>query len=51
MIINTEKFIEVVRQHSILYDVTNKEYKNLRKKDKIWENISKIVGGNGKQLY
>lgn len=45
---DTEILIENVRQHLILYDLSHGEYKNIKKKDKIWDEIALSVGGAGK---
>ncbi|XP_030752276.1 uncharacterized protein LOC115879532 [Sitophilus oryzae] len=41
---NTEKIIENVREQPILYDLSHSEYKNTKKKDKIWDEIAMSVG-------
>ncbi|KAF2888684.1 hypothetical protein ILUMI_17489 [Ignelater luminosus] len=48
MIDNTkiEEFIEIVRRHTILYNMSHPCYKNIKKKDMIWDDIAKTVGGN-----
>lgn len=46
----TEKFIEIVRQYPILYDITNKDYKNIKRKDSIWDDIAKSWGSNGEYI-
>jgi len=35
----TEKLIELVKIYPILYDLLHEDYKNVRKKDKGWEQI------------
>jgi len=35
----TEKLIELVKIYPILYDLSHEDYKNVRKKDKAWEQI------------
>ncbi|XP_050502175.1 transcription factor Adf-1-like [Diabrotica virgifera virgifera] len=35
----TEKLIELVKKYLILYDLSHEDYKNIRKKDKIWDEI------------
>lgn len=30
-----ERLLEIIRHYPILYDLSHKEYKNIRKKDKI----------------
>ena len=35
----TEKLIELVKIYPILYDLSYEDYKNVRKKDKAWEQI------------
>jgi len=34
-----EKLIELVKIYPILYDLSYEDYKNMRKKDKAWEQI------------
>ena len=34
-----ELLIELVKKHKILYDLADEDYKNIRKKDKIWDEI------------
>jgi hypothetical protein len=33
----TEKLIELVKIYPILYDLSHEDYKNVRKKDKVWD--------------
>lgn len=35
----TEKLIELVKIYPILYDLSHEDYKNVRKKDNVWEQI------------
>jgi len=35
----TEKLIESVKIYPILYDLSHEDYKNVRKKDKAWEQM------------
>ena len=35
----TEKLIELVKIYPILYDLSHEDYKNVRKKEKVWEQI------------
>lgn len=43
----TEKLIEFVKQYPILFDLSHKDYKNVRIKDKIWEEIGIQLKVNG----
>jgi hypothetical protein len=43
----TEKLIELVKIHPSLYDLSHKDYKNMRKKDKVWEQIGVEAKENG----
>lgn len=43
-----ERIIELVRKHPILYDLSHEDYKNIRKKDKVWTKIGEELGENGK---
>lgn len=45
-----EKIIKVVRNYPIIYDLSHEDYKNIRKKDKIWSKIGEEIGENGKKL-
>jgi len=43
---NTEKFILIVKNYPILYDMSLQEFKDARQKDYIWDNvISKEMNG------
>ncbi|KAJ8934440.1 hypothetical protein NQ318_003835 [Aromia moschata] len=46
----TEKLIELVKKYPILYDLSHEEYKNVRKKDKVWEQIGAELNDTGKYL-
>jgi hypothetical protein len=35
----TEHLIELVKLHPVLFDLANKDYKDVRRKDKIWAEI------------
>ncbi|XP_017482457.1 PREDICTED: uncharacterized protein LOC108371412 [Rhagoletis zephyria] len=48
--VDVEKLIENVHNNPILYDVTHAEYKNIRKKDKIWENIGVELKESGENI-
>ncbi|XP_055913135.1 transcription factor Adf-1-like [Eupeodes corollae] len=39
-----EKLVEIVRCHAILWDLTNPNYKNIKKKAAIWKNIADELG-------
>lgn len=43
---STEELIAEVKKHTILYDLANNEYKNIRKKDKVWSSIALQLGIN-----
>uniref|UniRef100_A0A6P7GZI3 Uncharacterized protein LOC114344940 n=1 Tax=Diabrotica virgifera virgifera TaxID=50390 RepID=A0A6P7GZI3_DIAVI len=45
-----EKFIELVRQYPIIYNLSHEEYKNIRKKDKVWSKIGEEIGENSDEL-
>lgn len=40
----TEKLIEHVKKHNVLYDMSHPEYKNVRIKNKVWDQIAKEMG-------
>ena len=44
----TEKLIELVKICPILYDVSHEDYKNVRKKNKVWEQIGAELKEGGK---
>lgn len=45
---NIEKLIELVKLHKVLYDLSHPEYKNIRKKNKIWDEIGVSLDTDGK---
>ena len=45
---STEQLIESVKKYPILYDLGNSEYKNIRKRDKIWDEIGVELDESGK---
>ena len=47
----TEKLIELVKIYPILYDLSYEDYKNVRKKDKVWEQIDVELKESGKWFY
>ena len=42
-----EKLIELVREHRVLYDLSHEDYKNIYKKDKVWNEIGEEIGEDG----
>lgn len=40
----TEKLIEYVKQHDVLYNMSHADYKNVRIKNKVWDEIAKQMG-------
>lgn len=47
---SSEQLIEIVKNYPVLYDLSHPEYKNTKKKDKIWDEIaSKFAEGNGEK--
>ena len=44
----TKKLIEFVKIYPILYDLSHEDYKNVRKKDKVWEQIGVELSESGK---
>lgn len=46
-----EQLIEKVKEYPILYDLSHKDYKNVRKKDKIWDDIAAEMNENVKFVY
>jgi hypothetical protein len=43
-----EKLIEFVKIYPILYDLSHEDYKNVRKKDNVWEQIGVELKESGK---
>jgi len=41
-----EKLIEVVKNYPIIYDMSHRDYKNIRKKNKIWDEIGNEINEN-----
>ncbi|KAG8251699.1 hypothetical protein J6590_074277 [Homalodisca vitripennis] len=46
----TENLLEVVYTYPVLYDLNHKDYKNIRKKDKIWEDIGKTLNTSAPEI-
>jgi hypothetical protein len=44
----TELLIETVKKHPMLYDIRNEDYRNVRKKDQLWDEIGKELHVHGK---
>lgn len=51
--IPSEKIIEAVKYYPILYDLSHPDYKNIRKKNEIWDEMGKslIINTEGKKIY
>ncbi|XP_055856255.1 uncharacterized protein LOC129919412 [Episyrphus balteatus] len=47
---DVEKLILCVRKYPILYDMYNSEYKNLKQKDQIWDEIGEALQESGEEL-
>lgn len=49
----TELLIENVKTHHVLFDLSHPEYKNVRIKNKVWDEIAKNMGlkHTGKQHF
>jgi hypothetical protein len=45
---DTEKLIELVREHSELYDLSNSNYSDNLHKERIWEEIAEEMKHNDK---
>lgn len=43
----TAQFIELIKEHPLIYDTTHDDYKNLRKRDKVWDEIGKEIKVKG----
>lgn len=43
----TDLFINIIRNHRIIYDATSKDFKNINKKDDEWEKIAAESRMNG----
>nr|CAH7714513.1 unnamed protein product [Callosobruchus chinensis] len=48
---DNEQIIEKVREHPILFDQTNSDYKNVKKKDKIWDGIASSIAETKGGIY
>lgn len=46
-----ERLILEVESHRCLYDKSHENYKNKKKKDEIWKEISQILSKNGKKIH
>ncbi|CAG9856307.1 unnamed protein product [Phyllotreta striolata] len=46
----TEAIIEFVKKYPILYDLKHDDYKNIRKKEKIWNEIGNELNENGEDI-
>jgi len=46
--VNDEKLIELVRNHPVLYKLSQKNYKDNNIKENVWKEISIAIGKNGK---
>ncbi|XP_050305347.1 uncharacterized protein LOC126742654 [Anthonomus grandis grandis] len=42
----TEEFIEHVKKHDVLFDMAHRDYKNVRIKNKVWDDIAKDMGNH-----
>ena len=51
MVFSTEKLIELVKNYPIMYDLSHDDYKNVRKKDKVWDSIGLELRNRTKTLY
>lgn len=45
--VSTEMLIEFVKKYPILYDLSHEDYKNIRKKDKLWDEIGQEIHTTG----
>nr|CAD7579787.1 unnamed protein product [Timema californicum] len=46
----TEKLIEIVKLHGVIFDLSHPDYKNIRNKSKIWEEIGRSLGEDGDDM-
>jgi hypothetical protein len=44
----TEKLIEEIKLHNILFDLSHPNYKNIKKNDDVWEETGRSLGTSGK---
>ena len=44
----TEQLIEEVKLHNILFDLSHPDYKNIKKKDEVWEQMARSLRTSGK---
>jgi len=48
---NSEKLIEIVRNHSSLYDLSDPKYSDVTHKDKLWKVIGEELNQPGNYLF
>lgn len=48
---STDKLIELVKKHKILYDFLHVDYKNVKARDEVWVEIGKELNESGKSLF
>lgn len=46
----TEKLIECVKGYRVLYDLSHPDYKNIRTKNKTWDEVGNLMGMDGKRF-
>lgn len=44
---STDLFINIIRNHRILYDTKSKDFKNINKKENVWAKIAEETGMDG----
>jgi hypothetical protein len=44
----TEVFIELIKAHQVLCDLKHQDYRDFRKKDRLWSQIGIEIGENAK---
>lgn len=44
---STDLFINIIRNHRIIYDTRSKDFKNIHKKEDAWVEIAEESGMNG----
>lgn len=47
---NNQKLIELVREHTFIYDLSDHRYSDNQRKDEVWYEISRKLRVNGEYL-
>ena len=47
----TEKMLEMVKQYPVIYNLSDKNYRNIQKKEKVWDKMRLELGESGRLEY